>query len=154
MHFGPQTGSGSWLARNDPYRVRPRSYAIGLAARPIRPTPDFRRCNEAPQPTLEQTQSVLSSLAVLPFENMSGEREQDYFADGLAEDIITALSKFRSFAVIVRNSSFIYKDRAADVRQIARELGVRYVLTGSVRRANNRLRITGQLVDGSIGTHL
>jgi adenylate cyclase len=94
------------------------------------------------------------SLAVLPFQNMSGDTEQDYFADGVVEDIITALSRFKSFAVIARNSSFAYKGRAIDVRQVARELGVRYVLEGSVRRAGNRLRITAQLVDGVSGAHL
>ena len=76
---------------------------------------------------------------------MSGDAEQDYFADGIVEDIITALSRFKSFAVIARNSSFVYKGRAVDVRQAAKELGVRYVLEGSVRRAGNRLRITAQL---------
>jgi TolB-like protein len=94
------------------------------------------------------------SLAVLPFENMSGDAEQEYFADGVVEDIITALSRFKSFAVIARNSSFVYKGRAVDVRQVAKELGVRYVLEGSVRRSGERLRITAQLVDGTSGTHL
>ena len=94
------------------------------------------------------------SLAVLPFQNMSGSLEQEYFADGIVEDLITALSRFRSFAVIARNSSFVYKGRAIDVRQVARELGVRYVLEGSVRRAGNRLRISAQLVEGASGEHL
>jgi adenylate cyclase len=94
------------------------------------------------------------SLAVLPFQNMSGDAEQDYFADGIVEDIITALSRFRSFAVIARNSSFVYKGKAVDVRTVARELGVRYVLEGSVRRAGPRLRITAQLVDAATGEHL
>jgi TolB-like protein len=96
----------------------------------------------------------MPSLAVLPFQNMGGDPEQEYFADGVVEDIITALSRFRSFAVIARNSSFVYKGRAVDVRQVARELGVRYVLEGSVRRAGQRLRITAQLVDGTSGAHL
>ena len=94
------------------------------------------------------------SLAVLPFQNMSGDPEQDYFADGIVEDIITALSRFRSFAVIARNSSFVYKGRAVDVRQAAKELGVRYVLEGSVRKSGERLRITAQLVDGTTSAHL
>jgi adenylate cyclase len=94
------------------------------------------------------------SLAVLPFQNMSGDSEQDYFADGIVEDIITALSRFKSFAVVARNSSFVYKGRAIDVRQAGKELGVRYVLEGSVRRSGNRLRITAQLVDGVTGAHL
>ena len=85
---------------------------------------------------------------------MSGDPEQEYFADGIVEDIITALSRFRSFAVIARNSSFVYKGRAVDVRQVGKDLGVRYVLEGSVRRAGNRLRITAQLVDAATGAHL
>jgi TolB-like protein/Flp pilus assembly protein TadD len=94
------------------------------------------------------------SLAVLPFENLAADSGQDWFADGVVEDIITALSRFRSFAVIARNSSFIYKGRAVDVRQVAKELGVRYVLEGSLRRAGDRLRITAQLIDAATGAHL
>jgi TolB-like protein/class 3 adenylate cyclase/tetratricopeptide (TPR) repeat protein len=94
------------------------------------------------------------SIAVLPFENMSGDPEQDYFADGIVEDIITALSRFKALFVIARNSSFTYKGRAVDVKQVGRELGVRYVLEGSVRKAANRVRITGQLVDTATGAHL
>jgi adenylate cyclase len=94
------------------------------------------------------------SIAVLPFENLSGDREQEYFADGVVEEIITALSRFRQLFVIARNSSFTYKGRAVDVKQVGRELGVRYVLEGSVRRAGNKLRITGQLIDSSTGSHL
>ena len=94
------------------------------------------------------------SIAVLPFINMSGDPEQEYFADGIVEDIITALSHFKALFVIARNSSFTYKGRAVDVKQIGRELGVRYVLEGSVRKAANRVRITGQLVDTATGAHL
>jgi adenylate cyclase len=94
------------------------------------------------------------SIAVLPFQNMSGDPEQDYFADGMVEDIITALSRFKALFVIARNSSFTYKGRVVDVKQVGRELGVRYVLEGSVRKAANRVRITGQLVDTSTGVHL
>jgi adenylate cyclase len=94
------------------------------------------------------------SIAVLPFTNMSGDPEQDYFADGMVEEIITALSHFRQLFVIARNSSFTYKGRAVDVKQVGRELGVRYVLEGSVRKAANRVRITGQLVDTTTGAHL
>jgi TolB-like protein/class 3 adenylate cyclase len=94
------------------------------------------------------------SIAVLPFDNLSGDREQEYFADGIVEEIITALSRFRGLFVIARNSSFAYKGRAVDVKQIGRELGVRYVLEGSVRKAGSRVRITGQLIDTSSGTHL
>ena len=85
---------------------------------------------------------------------MSGDPEQDYFADGMVEDIITALSHFKALFVIARNSSFTYKGRAVDVKQVGRELGVRYVLEGSVRKAANRVRITGQLVDTATGAHL
>ena len=91
------------------------------------------------------------SIAVLPFTNMSGDPDQDYFADGIVEEIITALSRFKALFVIARNSSFTYKGRAVDVKQVGRELGVRYVLEGSVRKAANRVRITGQLVDASTG---
>jgi TolB-like protein/class 3 adenylate cyclase/tetratricopeptide (TPR) repeat protein len=94
------------------------------------------------------------SIAVLPFENMSGDPEQEYFVDGMAEDIITALSRMRWLFVIARNSSFTYKGRAVDLKQVGRELGVRYVLEGSVRKAANRVRITGQLIDTATGAHL
>lgn len=96
----------------------------------------------------------IPSIAVLPFQNMSGDPEQDYFADGMVEDITTALSRSRWLFVIARNSSFTYKGRAVDVKQVGRELGVRYVLEGSVRKAGSRVRITGQLIDASSGAHL
>ena len=104
----------------------------------------------APAPVLPERPSI----AVLPFDNVSGDPDQEYFADGMAEDIITALSRFRWFLVIARNSSFIYKGRRVDVRQIGRELGVRYLLEGSVRKGGNRLRITAQLVEAETGSHL
>jgi TolB-like protein len=91
---------------------------------------------------------------VLPFTNMSGDPEQEYFSDGVVEEIITALSQMRWLFVIARNSSFAYKGRSPDVRQVGRELGVRYVLEGSVRKAANRLRITSQLIDAATGAHL
>ena len=94
------------------------------------------------------------SIAVLPFTNMSGDPEQDYFADGMAEDITTALSRCSGLFVIARNSSFIYKGNAVDVRRVGRELGVGYVLEGSVRRGGERLRISGQLIDARSGAHL
>ena len=94
------------------------------------------------------------SIAVLPFQNMSGDPEQEYFADGMVEDIITALSRFKSLFVIARNSSFTYKGKAVDIKQVGRELGVRYVLEGSVRKAGSRIRITGQLIDATSGTHI
>lgn len=94
------------------------------------------------------------SIAVLPFENMLGDPGQEYFTDGMVEDIITALSRFRSLFVIARNSTFIYKGRAVDIKQVGRDLGVRYVLEGSVRKAAGRIRITGQLIDAVAGSHL
>jgi TolB-like protein len=94
------------------------------------------------------------SIAVLPFQNLSGDPEQEYFADGIVEEIIIALARLRWLFVMARNSSFTYKDRAIDVRQAARELGVRYMLEGSVRRAADRVRVTGQLIDASTGAHL
>jgi adenylate cyclase len=94
------------------------------------------------------------SIAVLPFANMSGDPEQEYFADGISEDIITGLSKLRWFFVIARNSSFTYKGKAVDVKRAARELGVRYVLEGSVRKGGNRVRITAQLIDAATGNHI
>lgn len=94
------------------------------------------------------------SIAVLPFQNMSGDPEQDYFADGVVEDIITGLSRFKWLFVIARNSSFVYKGQAVDVKKVGRELGVRYVLEGSVRKAANRIRITGQLIDAMTGNHV
>ena len=94
------------------------------------------------------------SIAVLPFQNMSGDPEQEYFADGMVEDIITGLSRIKWLFVIARNSSFVYKGKAVDVRQVGRELGVRYVLEGGVRKAGNRLRITAQLIEAETGAHL
>lgn len=94
------------------------------------------------------------SVAVLPFQNLSGDAEQEYFADGIVEDIITALARFRHLFVIARNSSFTYKGRAVDTKQVGRELNVRYVVEGSVRRAGERLRISAQLIDASTGAHL
>ena len=94
------------------------------------------------------------SIAVLPFTNLSGDAEQEYFADGVVDDIITALSRVRAFFVIARNSSFTYKGKAVDIKQVGRELGVRYVLEGSIRRAGNRVRITGQLIATETGTHI
>ena len=94
------------------------------------------------------------SIAVLPFQNLSNDPDQEYFADGMVEDITTALSRFKALFVIARNSSFTYKGRAVDVKQVGRELGVRYVLEGSVRRAANRVRIAGQLIDAASAAHL
>jgi TolB-like protein/tetratricopeptide (TPR) repeat protein len=122
-------------------------------ARPVRV---FRAQLQAmkPQAELVLTLPDKPSIVVLPFQNMSGDPEQEYFADGMVEDIITALSRFKSLFVIARNSSFVYKGRAVDVKQVGRELGVRYVLEGSVRKSTNRVRITAQLIDSSTGAHL
>jgi TolB-like protein len=116
----------------------------------------YRLWNEDAQASPEAGSSVspLPSLAVLPFHNLSGDSAQDYFADGIVDDLITALSRFKTFVVISRNSSFVYKGRAVDVREIGRELGVRYVLEGSIRRSGNRLRLTAQLVDVATAGHL
>jgi adenylate cyclase len=114
----------------------------------------------APPATFKSTVAAESStanrpsIAVLPFANMSGDPEQEYFADGISEDIITGLSKLRWFFVIARNSSFIYKGKALDVKRAARELGVRYILEGSVRKGGNRVRITAQLIDAATGNHI
>src|SRR5437879_4729989 len=94
------------------------------------------------------------AIAVLPFNNMSGEREQEYFSDGITEDIITALSRLRWFFVIARNSTFVYKGKGVDVKHVGRELGVRYVLEGSVRKSGQQVRITGQLIDALTGNHI
>jgi adenylate cyclase len=114
---------------------------------------------QAPQATPDPSRPALSlpampSIAVLPFTNMSGDPEQDFFADGMTEDIITALSRLRWLFVISRNSTFTYKGKATDVREVARDLGVRYVLEGSVRASGKRLRITGQLIDAESGKHI
>ncbi|QPF91374.1 winged helix-turn-helix domain-containing tetratricopeptide repeat protein [Bradyrhizobium commune] len=115
-------------------------------------TPELVRNVTAPQAMLALPDRP--AIAVLPFTNMSDDREQDYFSDGISEDIITALSKLRWFFVVARNSSFVYKGRAVHIHEIARELGVRYVLEGSVRRSGDRLRISAQLNDTSTGGHL
>jgi adenylate cyclase len=112
----------------------------GLPARALKKAP--RDSGEVP------------SIAVLPFANMSGDPEQDLFADGLVEDIITTLSKLAGLRVIARNSSFVYKGRAVDVREAAKQLGVRYVLEGSVRKSVNRICITAQLIDATCGSHV
>jgi len=106
-------------------------------------------------PTAVKTSSTgRPSIAVLPFNNMSNDPEQDYFADGIVEDIITALSHIKQWRVVARNSSFVYKGQNVDIREVAEKLGVRYVLEGSVRKGGNRMRITGQLIDAEDGTHL
>ncbi len=121
------------------YRMRPITAAASITSHltaPVRPLPDK------------------PSIAVLPFQNMSGDPEQDYFCDGLVEDIITTLSKLTGLRVTARNSTFVFKGRSVDVREAAQRLGVRYVLEGSVRKSSNRIRITAQLIDAQDGTHL
>jgi TolB-like protein/Flp pilus assembly protein TadD len=108
----------------------------------------------APAPAEAEPDSGKPTVAVLPFVNLSGDATRDYFADGIVEDLITALSRFKSFSVVSRFSSFAYKGRAIDVRQVARELSVRYLLEGSVRLSGERVRVTVQLVDAATGTHL
>ena len=111
----------------------------------------------SPVPAVEDASLSLPdkpSIAVLPFDNMSGDAEQDYFADGMVEDIITGLSRIKWLFVIARNSSFVYKGKAVDVKQVGRELGVRYVLEGSVRRVSDRLRVTAQLIEAETGGHV
>ena len=134
-------------------------HAVKNIARPVRIwrwSPDARP--DIPAPTISEPQDLplpdKPSIAVLPFANMSGEPEQEYFSDGITEDIITNLSKHRGFFVIARNSSFTYKGQAVDVTRVGRELGVRYVLEGSVRKAGRRVRITAQLVEASTSSHL
>ncbi len=109
---------------------------------------------ELPAPTVALALPDKPSITVLPFHNLSGDPQQDYFADGVVEDIIAALSRLRWLFVIARNTSFTYKGRAVDAHDVGQELGVRYVLEGSVRKAGNKVRITGQLIDASTGTHL
>src|SRR6202022_1913521 len=130
----------------EPMRAwRLRMNASGSAAAPI-------------EPPVESTQALAlpdkPSIAVLPFENMSGDPEQEYFADGMVEEITTALSRFKWLFVIARNSSFTFKGKAVDVKEVGRRLGVRYVLEGSVRKASGKVRITGQLIDAVTGAHI
>ena len=130
----------------EPMRAwRLRMNASGSAAAPI-------------EPPAESTQALAlpdkPSIAVLPFENMSGDPEQEYFADGMVEEIITALSRFKWLFVIARNSSFTFKGQAVDIKEVGRRLGVRYVLEGSVRKASGKVRIAGQLIDAVTGAHI
>jgi TolB-like protein len=138
---------GERQVKNIARPVRVHRILLGGAAGPSEP------------PTETSTKPPLAlpdkpSIAVLPFQNMSGDPEQEYFADGMVEEIITALSRIRWLFVIARNSTFTYKGQAVDVKQVGRELGVRYVLEGSVRKGGNRVRITAQLIDATNGTHL
>jgi TolB-like protein len=107
-----------------------------------------------PAPAVEQIEQRRPALAVLPFQNLGADPEQEYFADGIVEDITTALSRFKSFAVVSRNSARAYKGRSLDVRQVGKELGVRYVLEGAIRSAGGQLRVNAQLVETESGTQI
>jgi adenylate cyclase len=128
-----------------------RAYQVGAESETGEATATLARVaeTESPPPLPDKP-----SIAVLPFENLSGDPEQEYFADGMVEEIITALSRFKSLFVIARNSSFTFKGKAVDVKEVGRRLGVRYVLEGSVRKAAGKVRITGQLIDAVTGTHI
>jgi TolB-like protein len=131
--------------------------ALKNIARPVRVFALAGAKNAATKPPEVRPSLALPdkpSIAVLPFQNMSGDPEQEYFADGMVEDIITALSRFKSLFVIARNSSFTYKGKAVDIKQVGRDLGVRYVLEGSVRKSGSRVRITGQLIEAATDRHL
>jgi TolB-like protein/class 3 adenylate cyclase/Tfp pilus assembly protein PilF len=146
-------GDQSVKGFDEPVRV----YAVSLRVGEMipDPTPDIHTDdNEAKPSTPTLALPDRPSIAVLPFNNLSGNPEQEYFSDGIVEDIITALSRFHGLFVIARNSSFAYKGEAVDVKQVGRELGVRYVLEGSVRNSGNRVRITGQLIDAGTGAHI
>jgi len=140
------------FAFEDAGEQRVKNIARPLRVYRIRPGRSAGDTMGAAQPPLALPDKP--SVAVLPFTNMSGDPEQEFFADGIAEDIITALSRYPSLFVIARNSSFTYKGRAVDVKQVGRELGVRYVLEGSVRKAGNRIRVTAQLVEAGTGNHV
>jgi TolB-like protein/class 3 adenylate cyclase len=142
---------GTTQLKNIPDPIRVYSLEVGPTTQAKAPAQSEP---ERDKPSLRLALPDKPSIAVLPFQNMSGDPEQEYFADGIVEEIITALSRFQNLFVIARNSSFTYRGRAVDVKQVSRELGVRYVLEGSVRRASNRVRITGQLIDATTGAHL
>jgi adenylate cyclase len=126
-----------------------RAYQVGALSETQEAAPAHVAEAESPPPLPDKP-----SIAVLPFQNMSGDPEQEYFADGMVEEIITALSQFKWLFVIARNSSFTFKGNAVDVKRVGRELGVRYVLEGSVRKAAGKVRITGQLIDAVTGAHI
>ena len=143
---------GETQLKNIAEPVRVYSLQVGVPAQAKPAAPAEPAAPEKPSPRLALPDKP--SIAVLPFQNMSGDPEQEYFADGMVEDIITALSRIKWLFVIARNSTFTYKGKAVDVRQVGRELGVRYVLEGSVRKAGDRVRITAQLIDAETGAHL
>jgi adenylate cyclase len=126
-----------------------RAYQVGTPSK-ARNVDSLRVGEDESQPPIPDKPSI----AVLPFQNMSGDPDQEYFADGMVEEIITALSRFKWLFVIARNSSFTFKGKAVDVKEVGRKLGVRYVLEGSVRKAAGKVRITGQLIDAATGAHI
>ena len=126
-----------------------RAYQVGAPSETREAAPARVAETESPPPMPDKP-----SIAVLPFQNMTGDPEQEYFADGMVEEIITALSRFKSLFVIARNSSFTFKGQAVDIKEVGRRLGVRYVLEGSVRKAAGKVRITGQLIDAMTGAHI
>ena len=135
--------------------VRGRGLRFELSPRNEGPSEGLApRAGPASSGDVGEIESEMPSIAVLPFENMSSDADQGYFADGIVEDIITGLSRVRQLFVIARNSTFTYKGRSVDVRQVGRELGVRYVLEGSVRKAGQKVRITGQLIETGTGHHI
>jgi TolB-like protein len=137
--LGPTADGGEWIATVSRVGYR---FVGGIVTQPV---PD----SSAPIQSERRP-----SIAVLPFKNLGGDKEQEYLADGITEDIITALTRFRWFFVIARNSSFAYKEKLLDVKQVARELGVRYLLEGSVRKSGQRVRISAQLIDATSGNHI
>jgi adenylate cyclase len=148
----PVSDLGETQLKNIADPIRVYSLQVGVAAQ-AKSTP------QAQSAVAERASAPLAlpdkpSIAVLPFQNMSGDPEQEYFVDGMVEDIITGLSRIKWVFVIARNSSFVYKGRSVDVREVGRELGVRYVLEGSFRKSGNRVRITGQLIEAETGAHL
>jgi adenylate cyclase len=143
---------GATHLKNITEPMRVYSLQVGLPAQPKPAAAAEPAKAEPPRPALALPDKP--SIAVLPFQNMSGDADQEYFVDGMVEDIITGLSGIKWLFVIARNSSFTYKGKAVDIRQVGRELGVRYVLEGSVRKAGNRLRITAQLIEAETGAHL
>ena len=139
---------GTTQLKNIPDPIRVYSLEVGPGADAKAPPP------ESDKPLARLALPDKPSIAVLPFQNMSGDSEQEYFSDGITEDIITALSRLRWFFVIARNSTFAYKGKGVDIKRLGQELGVRYVLEGSVRKSGQRVRITGQLIDAATGNHI
>jgi adenylate cyclase len=142
---------GQTQLKNIAEAIRVYSLQVGM---PAQAKPATAQPAPEEKPKARLTLPEKPSIAVLPFQNMSGDSEQEYFADGTVEDIITGLSRIKWLFVIARNSSFVYKGKAVDIRQVGQELGVRYVLEGGVRKGGNRLRITAQLIEAETGAHL